>query len=111
MIALILALVFGWQTPCFVFPALHDPITGDYAQSIGFSAPVGGPRLWSTQPIIATIDYGNDQDSGVISLRQSLSLRELDGAFSTRSTTPYTLYLCAADQRPSVIYLPLGVRK
>ncbi len=107
MIAFLLAAIFGWSTPCFVFPAQHDPVTETYAQNIGFAAPVGGPRLWSTQPISTTVTYGDHADTALISLRQSLSLTEQDGAFSTRSLTPYTIYLCASDKRPSVVYLPL----
>ena len=107
MIALLIAAIFGWSSPCFAFPAQHDPVTATYAQSIGFSAPAGAPRLWSTQPISMTVTYADHTDTAPISLRQSLALFEQDGAFSSRAPLPYTIYLCAADTRPGAVWIPM----
>ncbi len=108
MIALILAAIFGWSSPCFAFSAHADP-AGGYVQGIGFAAPVGAPHVWSTQPLSMTVTYADHTDSAPISLRQSFALVEQDGEFATRAPAPYTIYLCEAGKRPSVMYLPILV--
>ena len=107
MIALILALIFHPQPWCMALPAQHIVPPDAYLLAGDFVGRTDDARLWSTQPISATITVSDTVTMGTLSLYESMALGAQDGAFHSQSDSPYTVYLCSSDTRPRVLYFPM----
>ena len=99
-----IAFLLSW---CLAFPAQMGPTPDVYFMSGDFAGRTDGARIWASAPISATAVYTDTADVATISLHDSLGFRDRDGAFQSQSAAPYTVYVCAADARPRVLYVPM----